>query len=287
VRLLVSVVVCVRDGEKCVGNCIESILNQTFKNFELIMIDDASSDRTGEIINGFKDVRIKYFRNKKWCGIAKSRNEGIKRADGKYLFFTDADCKVNKKWIEEGLCCFEKGYIGVEGRIVYVSENHQQTFSDYVMENRNGGKFMTGNAAYRRDILQAVGGFDDALNYFSDRALGLKISKCGTICFNDKMEAIHPWVQMTPKKLLKSATSLEDRIYLFKKYGDRELISWRIMEIRHFVMLLCPELIFASFLLHPYKRKEDFGLLPFTFIAAIVERIHIWKASAKNRVFII
>jgi len=285
--LLVSIVVCVKDGEKIVGNCIESILNQTFKNFELIMVDDASSDRTGEIINGFKDERIKYLRNQEWCGLSKSRNTGIKRAGGKYIFFTDADCVVNKKWIEEGLRCFEKGYVGVEGRVVYVSENHKQTFSDYVMENRNGGKFMTGNAAYRRDIMQAIGGLDESLKFFSDRALGLKISKHGAICFNDKMEAIHPWVQMTPEKLLKTVSAVEDRIYLFKKFGDRELISWRILGIRHLAMLLCPELLFAIFLFHPFERKEDFRLVPFTFIAAIMERIHVWKASAKNRVFII
>lgn len=288
VKLLVSIVVPVRNGEKCVARCIESILIQTFENFELIMVDDASSDRTGEIINGFKDERIKYVRNKEWRGIAGSRNEGTKLANGKYIFFTDADCTVNRKWIEKGLRCFEKGCVGVEGRIVYNSENYQRTFSDYVMENRNGNQFMTGNIAYIHDVILAIGGLNESLTYLSDRALGLEVSKkYGMVCFNENMIAYHPWVQMTPKKLFKMASSIEDRIYLFKKFRDRALLSWRIMNIRQFVMILCPELIFASFFLHSYKRKEDFSLLPFTFIAAIVERIHIWKASAKNRVFII
>jgi len=286
--LLVSIVVPVRDGEKCVANCIESILSQTFENFELIMVDDASSDITGEIISGFKDERIKYIVNKEWRGIAGSRNAGIKRASGKYVFFTDADCVVNRKWIEEGLRCFEKDCVGVEGRIVYVSENYQQVFSDYVMENRNGGQFMTGNMAYRRDIVLAIGGLDESLTYLSDRALGLEVSKrYGHVCFNEDMITVHPWVQMSQKRLFKSVSSIEDRIYLFKKFGDRPQLSWRIMNLRNFIMILCPELIFASFFLHSYKKKEDFRLLPFTFVAAIVERIHIWKASAKYRVFII
>jgi glycosyltransferase involved in cell wall biosynthesis len=288
VKLLVSIVVPVKNGEKCVANCIESILNQTFENFELIMVDDASSDRTGEIINGFKDTRIKYIRNKEWRGIAGSRNAGIKLSGGKYVFFTDADCATNKNWIEEGLRCFKKGYVGVEGKIVYVSENYQRTYSDYIMENRYGGKFMTGNAAYKRDIILAIGGLNESLTYFSDRALGLEVSKnYGKICFNKSMVVIHPWVQMTPKKVLKTVSSIEDRIFLFRRFGDRELLSWRIMDIRRFAMFLCPELIFASFLFNSYKKKADFGLLPFTFIVAIVERIHIWKASVKNRVFII
>jgi glycosyltransferase involved in cell wall biosynthesis len=286
--LIVSVIVPVKNGEKCVASCIESILNQTFKNFELIMVDDDSSDRTGEIINGFKDERIKCLRNKEWLGIAGSRNAGINQASGKYIFFTDADCTVNKTWIEEGLSSFKKGYVGVEGQIIYVSENYQQTFGDWVMENRYGGKFMTGNAAYLRDIVVAIGGLNENLTYLSDRALGLEVCKnYGKICFNKNMVAFHPWVQMTPKKIFKTVSSVEDRVFLFKKFGDREALTWRIMGIRQFAMLLCPELLFANFLFHSYKRKEDFGLMPYTFIVAILERIHIWQASAKNRVFII
>ena len=77
--LQVSIVVPVKDGEKCVGRCIDSILNQTFKDFELIMVNDASKDRTAEIIKKFqdKDNRIKYVKNDKWHGIAGSRNSGI------------------------------------------------------------------------------------------------------------------------------------------------------------------------------------------------------------------
>jgi glycosyltransferase involved in cell wall biosynthesis len=288
VELLVSVVVPVRNGEKCVANCIDSILNQSFKSFELIMVDDYSSDRTSEIIKGFNDERIKYIRNSQWLGIAGSRNIGINVAGGKYVFFTDADCIVNRKWIEAGLCCFGKGYVGVEGEIIYVSENYQRVFSDYVMENRYGGRFMTGNAAYRRDILLAIGGLNESLSYLSDRALGLEVSRrYGKVCFNKSMVAIHPWVQMTPKRIFNAVSSIEDRIFLFKRFKDRELLSWRIMNIRQFAMLLCPELFLASFFLYSFKRKEDFSLLPFIFIAAILERIQIWKASARNHVFII
>jgi len=287
VKPLVSVIVPVRNGEKCVANCIKSILSQTFEDFELIMVDDASSDRTVEIINELKDERIKYIRNKEWLGIAGSRNTGIKRASGKYIFFTDADCIVDRNWIVEGLRCFRKGYVGVEGKITYVSENFQQTYSDYVMENRYGGKFMTGNAAYLTNVVRSVGGLIESLSYFSDRALGLEVSKHGEICFNRSMVVIHPWVQMTPKKIFKTISSVEDRIFLFRRFGDRELLTWRIMDIRKFAVLLCPEVLFASFLFNSYKKKTDFELLPFTFIAAIVERIHVWKASARNRVFII
>ncbi len=285
--LLVSVVVPVRDGQFCVGRCIKSILNQTFKEFELIMVDDESKDRTPEIIKGFKDPRISYIRNQKWLGIAGSRNSGVRQAKGKYVFFTDADCKVNDTWIEEGLRYFEKGCVGVEGRIVYVSEDYERSFSDYVMDNPDGGQYMTGNVAYLRDLVLKVGGLEESLKYLSDRALGLSIIKYGSICFNRNMVATHPWVQMTPKRLFNAASSIEDRIFLTKKFGDKARLSGHIMSAHNLLLLLAPELIFGSFLIHPYRRKEDVRLLPYTYIAAIVERIHIWKASIRNHMFII
>ncbi len=133
----VSVVMCARNAEKTIEKCINTILNQTFKNFEIVLIDDMSTDKTANIIMKFNDERIRYFRNDVWLKIAKSRNKSLKYARGKYIFFTDADCTVAPNWIEEGLKYLEnKNCIGVEGKVTYVSEDYEPTFSDHVMENR-------------------------------------------------------------------------------------------------------------------------------------------------------
>jgi glycosyltransferase involved in cell wall biosynthesis len=286
-RPLVSVVICVRNGEKCVADCIESLLNQTFRDFEIVIVDDASNDRTVEIITGFKDQRIKCLRNKEWFGIPKSRNIGLKRAVGKYIFFTDADCTVSEDWIEEGLSCFADDCVGVEGRIIYVSENYQPAYSDYVLENRYGGQFMTANVAYRKDILEAVGGLNEKINYRTDRELGFRISKHGKVCFNKNMIAVHPQVTLTPKGLIDMARGIEDRAYLFRRFGDKELISWRIMTPFNLAKIFAPELILASLFFRRFRRKEDFKLLPYTYIYAVLERLHFWKACAKEKVFLI
>ena len=99
----VSVVMTVRNVEKYIANCIKSILDQTFNNFEIVIIDDMSNDNTNNIIEKFNDKRIKCFKNMKWLGISKSRNRGLNHATGEYIFFTDGDCTVSKNWIEEGL----------------------------------------------------------------------------------------------------------------------------------------------------------------------------------------
>jgi len=175
---IASVVMCVKDVEQHIGKCIESLLDRTFESFEIIIVGDASHDRTNQIINGFSDTRIRYLENETNLGIARSRNRGLKLARGEYVFFTDGDCIASRNWIEEGSKLLKNGgFVGVEGRICYVSENHQKTFSDHVSENKFGGQFMTGNMAYRKSIIESINGFDENFTYFEDRDLALRAAR--------------------------------------------------------------------------------------------------------------
>lgn len=220
-----------------------------------------------------------------WLG--KSRNNGVKYALGKYIFCTDADCTVSKDWIKEGLSSLADECVGVEGRIIYNYENYQATFSDYVAENETGGNFMTGNCAYLRDTLIRVGGFNPELERFHDRDIALRVLKFGRVCFNKRMTVVHPRVQITPKKLLRISRFAGERVYLFKTFDDRTLFLWRLFDARSFVKIVFPPLILASLLFHKFKTKEDYNLLPFTYLSAIMERISFWKACARLRVFLI
>jgi glycosyltransferase involved in cell wall biosynthesis len=284
---IVSIVICVRNGGIYTRHCLESLLDQTFKDFELLIIDDASSDNTSEIISAFNDPRIKYLKNNKWLGIPKSRNIGLKYAVGKYVFFTDADCIASKDWIEEGLKYLADDYVGVEGRIFYVSSDFQPTFSDHVMENRKGGEFMTGNVAYRRNVIEVVRGFDEKMTYHADRDIGLKIRKYGKIGFNANMIVFHRQVVLTPSSFLKMAARAENTVYLFKRFGDRTLMYWRIWCPFTLAKMIFPPLTFASLFFHRFKKKEDFNLLPYSYIYAVLERLHLWRMCARERVLMI
>lgn len=81
------------NAEKYIGEAIESVLNQTFKDFEFIIIDDCSTDRTSEIIKEYtaRDARISYFRNEKNLMISHTLNRGISLSKGKYVARMDAD----------------------------------------------------------------------------------------------------------------------------------------------------------------------------------------------------
>lgn len=87
----VSIIMPLYNAEKYVGKAIDSILNQTFTDFELIMIDDCSIDETMSVVNGIKDDRIKIIKNRNNSGIAYSRNIGLINARGDYIAFMDDD----------------------------------------------------------------------------------------------------------------------------------------------------------------------------------------------------
>jgi glycosyltransferase involved in cell wall biosynthesis len=88
---LVSVIIPVYNAEKYLQLAIDSVLNQTYSNIELILINDLSTDRSSEICLLNKDPRIKYFQNDRNLGIALTRNTGFSKASGKYIAILDND----------------------------------------------------------------------------------------------------------------------------------------------------------------------------------------------------
>ena len=103
-RPIISIIVPVYNVESYLERCINSILNQTFKNFELILVDDGSTDKSGEICDSFAgyDKRIRVI-HKKNGGLSSARNVGLDVSIGKYIGFVDSD-----DWIDEFM--YEKLY---------------------------------------------------------------------------------------------------------------------------------------------------------------------------------
>lgn len=85
---LISVIIPVYNGERYLGEAIESVFAQTFEPLELIVIDDGSTDRSGDVAKGFGDLRYEFQENR---GISAARNRGVELARGEFLAFLDAD----------------------------------------------------------------------------------------------------------------------------------------------------------------------------------------------------
>lgn len=94
----ISIIICVYNGEKYIKQAVDSILAQSLKDIELVVVNDGSSDSTLDILNNYQDKRIKII-NQENKGLGASRNIGIKHAAGEYLGFLDAD-----DWLVENMC---------------------------------------------------------------------------------------------------------------------------------------------------------------------------------------
>lgn len=105
----VSIIVPVYHIKKYIGACIESLQAQTWKNIEILLIDDGATDGSGEICDQYAktDDRIQVF-HKENGGLSDARNYGARQASGKYLLFIDGDDRVSPKLAEKTLTCAEK-----------------------------------------------------------------------------------------------------------------------------------------------------------------------------------
>ena len=284
----VSILLTVRNVEQYIDQCLTSILQQTFTDFEVILVDDLSNDKTKDIIEKFTDKRIRYFRNKELLGLSQSRNECVKQARGDFVFFTDGDCVVSPNWLQEGMTYLKTaGYVGVEGKTYYISKEYKPTRSDDVVENKTGELFMTCNIAYKKAIIERIGGFDKRFTYHEDRDLALRALKQGRIFFNPKMVVYHQKKTLTPIQFLKKGKILRNNVLLYKKSKERPLFIGRIVYPKDLLAIIFPPLIFTSLFRNVNKTKEDFALFSFIYVKLVYERLTLWDMCARERVFLI
>ena len=107
----VSIIVPVYNAENVLHYCIDSILNQTYKDFELILVDDGSTDRSGDICDEYAldndNISVLHIQN---GGVSRARNTGIERAKGDYICFVDSDDYIDQLFLEELVNKAEEGY---------------------------------------------------------------------------------------------------------------------------------------------------------------------------------
>ena len=125
---LVSVIVPVYNAEKYIEQCIDSIISQTYKNIELILVDDGSTDLSSEICKKYskENEKVIYIK-KKNTGVSDTRNIGIECARGKFLIFIDADDFVEERYIETLIINYEPNTIVSLNYKIYCNNNFIDT----------------------------------------------------------------------------------------------------------------------------------------------------------------
>ena len=108
---LVSIIMPSWNTGKFITETIQSVINQTYTDWELLIVDDCSTDNTEEIVVSFKDDRIKYFHNKKNSGAALTRNRAMRKARGEWIAFLDSDDLWMPEKLEKQIAFMKKnGY---------------------------------------------------------------------------------------------------------------------------------------------------------------------------------
>lgn len=183
---IVSVIIPTYNRADLVGRAIQSVLNQTYQDFEIIIIDDASTDNTDKIMILLNDKKIKYIKNKKNVGGSESRNIGIKNAKGKYIAFLDSDDEWMPTKLEKQLrkinesSVFAKiiyaGYWVVKNDILELGQipsrkgniHKDLLYQDYVSP--------TSTIFLKKNCFEKAGYFNPVLNARQDYDMWLRLS---------------------------------------------------------------------------------------------------------------
>ncbi len=181
-KLFVSVVVITKNRANLLRDCIRSVLNQSYSNFELLIIDDGSEDNTNIVVKSFKDSRIRYIK-KDSTGIPKSRNIGVKEAKGEYIVIMDDDDLMLPNRIQEQISCLTEGSSGSYGGWIDQNSNLEHEYFPGGEHGYSqilfGWKIMLHPASMiKREVLLKFP-YDENFSYGTDYIMNLEISKAG------------------------------------------------------------------------------------------------------------
>lgn len=182
VKPLVSVIMPVYNRENVVRNAINSVLSQSYSNFELIIVDDASTDGTVNLLKKIKHDKIRVFYHDVNKGSSGARNTGLKKANGQYITYLDSDNLMDEKFIEANIGAFFKL---PDAYCIYSGQSRQNNYNTPIqtilfgslnksqLKNRN---FVDTNTIFhKKEVLDKIGGFNETLHREEDWEFILKI----------------------------------------------------------------------------------------------------------------
>jgi hypothetical protein len=183
----VSVVLPVWNAERSLASAIDSVLAQTFTDFELLIVDDGSSDGSGALIRRYRDRRIALIENEKNLGVARSLNLGIARARGRYLARMDADDLSAPERLERQVAFLDAHPAialvatwarRIDARGVQIGVFAAPTDDPTLRcRLRVANCIVHGSVMMRSDVVRALGGYDAAMERAEDYDLWLRLSE--------------------------------------------------------------------------------------------------------------
>ncbi|MBM3246778.1 MAG: glycosyltransferase [Candidatus Omnitrophica bacterium] len=241
---LVSVIIPAKNAQKRIRACVDSVLNLAYQPYEVIVVNDGSTDETLRILSEYPKIRVL---NTAGLGSSRARNIAVQEAAGELIAFTDADCRVAPDWLTELLKGFSDALVaGVGGR--QESPADESGFGRVVQDFLQLAGFISGymqsgrqiqetqhnpscNVMYRKSVLLEMGGFLAGLWPGEDVELDYRIKKKGySLRFNPGALVFHY-----------RPDNLKDFSRMMARYGwaQGELVKkYGIFRKAHFIPLL-------------------------------------------------
>jgi len=205
----VSVVIPAYNAEETLPKTIASACAQTYDDLEIIVVDDASTDDTVAVLDGFDDPRIQFFSHEENRGGSAARNTGIERATGDYIAFLDADDEWHPRKIEKQLDelkrrsdewvavhCARSFQMGMRARLGYVlakvvgtrkkappREGGEELIKEILLLNLSTG---ASTLLVDREVVRAIGGFDPAFPRHQDWEFLIRVLQQGYLAYVDE-----------------------------------------------------------------------------------------------------
>ena len=178
---LVTVLMAVYNGGEYLKSSIQSVLNQSYKDFEFLIVNDCSTDDSVKTIESFNDARIIIHHNEKNMGQTKSLNVGLKLARGKYVARMDADDMAFPSWLDKLVSCFEKNpeYAVIGAAAVVIDDTGRKkeirrapiSFNDIIFRIFFAPPVNHVSVLMNKDIILKMGGYDKEFKITQDYEL--------------------------------------------------------------------------------------------------------------------
>ncbi len=262
----VSVLMTVYNAEKYLQLSINSILNQNYKNLELVVVDDCSTDNSKKVLKSLKNNKIKKFFLKKHIGRTPALNYGLKKTKGKYIAILDADdiAHVNRIYLQQKFLDQNKEanivatyakLIDEKGKIIkmYPAPKNEMILNKVITYDN---VYPHSSVMYKKKLLKKIGNYPTKLKYAQDYGLILKF-------------AMKSKLHMIPRALL-SCRQLKTSMTQSRKYRFiiiKERINLLIFSLRNFKLEINQKLnIFARILYYTLKYSLTFTFQLFGII---------------------
>lgn len=251
-----AVIMATHNGSRFIKEAIDSVLRQTYRNFEFIVIDDASSDGGVDVVSSLADDRIRLVSNAEWLGLTKSLNRGIMMAHGEYVArIDDDDVWAGRDKLEKQVSFMRKNEkIGVCGtQNIVIDDRGNELYrlcyetEDGVIKQRMLGRnqFPHSSVLIRKTALDEVGLYDERYRYAQDFELWLRI---GTKYELANLPDVHIKQRVNPRGVTSRKNMRQFLAFLKTAYKYRDkypgfYANWPVYG-KEFVMNLLPKPLF-------------------------------------------